>query len=226
MPLSDFTFGYMSLLAGSYLGDPIALHSFDVTSTFCEPTVHLTVVVIDQLMAGTSVGNPANRAGLATMMRNIIEKLDNIIITELRELWVLPTEDVPDRRKLNVIVVFCDLPTGCTRAVRLWLQSPEEIDPALLRSLENSVEFAAKSLAHATLPDDRIVIQFVQVGFSCRHSEALKDVVENDDVNLANFTTHMGSMDDQRLWKILLGGVLQLLVDFLTHPDLKVTLLQ
>ncbi|KAJ7894764.1 hypothetical protein B0H13DRAFT_2339143 [Mycena leptocephala] len=197
MPLSDFTFGYMSLLAGSYLGDPIALHSFDVTSTFCEPTVHLTVVVIDQLMAGTSVGNPAsgrveNRAGLATMMRsvtlhgtrNILEKLDNIIITELRELWVLPTEDVPDRRKLNVIVVLCDLPT----------------DPAPLRSLENSVEFAAKSLAHATLPDDRIGIQFVQVGFSRRLSEALKDVVENDDVNLAHFTTYMGSMDDQRLW--------------------------
>jgi hypothetical protein len=43
------------------------------------------------------------------------------------------------------------------------------------------VGFAAKSLADATLPDDRIGIQFVQVGFSRRLSEALKDVVENDD---------------------------------------------
>ncbi|KAJ7840650.1 hypothetical protein B0H13DRAFT_1910624 [Mycena leptocephala] len=151
----------------------------------------------------TFVNNPEsgrieNRAGLATMMRiiylfdsgtrNILEKLDNIVITELRELWVLPTEDVPDRKKLNVIVVLCDLLT----------------DPAPLRGLENSVEFAAKSLADATLPDDRIGIQFVQVGFSRRLSEALKDVVENDDA----------------------AACFQLLVDFLTHPDLKVALLQ
>ncbi|KAJ7835808.1 hypothetical protein B0H14DRAFT_2590012 [Mycena olivaceomarginata] len=75
----------------------------------------------------TFVNNPEperveSRASLAKMMksvtphgaRDILEKLDNILLTELRELLVLPTKEVPDNE-----------------------------DP---RSLENSVEFAVKSL--------------------------------------------------------------------------------
>lgn len=42
------------------------------------------------------------------------------------------------------------------------------------------MEFAVKSLGDADLSDDRIGIQFVQVGFSRRLFDALKDVVEND----------------------------------------------
>ncbi|KAJ6579295.1 hypothetical protein B0H10DRAFT_2233544 [Mycena sp. CBHHK59/15] len=148
----------------------------------------------------TFVNNPEsgrveNRASLARMMmpitphgtRKILEKLDNIVLAELRELWDLPTEDVPDREKLKVIVILY---------------------PAPLRGLENSVEFAVKSLVDAALPDDRIGIQFVQVGFSRRLFEALKDVVENDYTNLADFTTYMGSMVDQRLGRIRLGSTL------------------
>ncbi|KAJ6596553.1 hypothetical protein B0H10DRAFT_2327212 [Mycena sp. CBHHK59/15] len=120
----------------------------------------------------TFVNNPEsgrveNRDGLAKMMksvtphgeREILKKLDNTVLAELLELFVLPTEDVPDRKKLQVIVILY---------------------PAPLRSLENSVEFAVKGLVDAILPADRISIQFVQVGFSRKLFEALKDVVEND----------------------------------------------
>lgn len=51
------------------------------------------------------------------------------------------------------------------------------------RSLENSVEFAAKSLDEADLSDDRISIQFVQVGFSRRLFDALKDVANDYSVS-------------------------------------------
>ncbi|KAJ6590772.1 hypothetical protein B0H10DRAFT_2197609 [Mycena sp. CBHHK59/15] len=147
----------------------------------------------------TFVNNPEsgrveNRDGLAKMMksvtphgeREILKKLDNIVLAELRELLVLPTEDVPEREKLQVIVILY---------------------PAPLRSLEISVEFAVESLVDATLPDDRIGIQFVQVGFSRRLFDALKDVVENDYTNLADFTTYMGSIVAQRLGRIPLGSI-------------------
>ncbi|KAJ6590771.1 hypothetical protein B0H10DRAFT_2233522 [Mycena sp. CBHHK59/15] len=147
----------------------------------------------------TFVNNPEsgrveNRDGLAKMMksvtphgeREILKKLDNTVLAELLELFVLPTEDVPDRKKLQVIVILY---------------------PAPLRSLENSVEFAVKGLVDAILPADRISIQFVQVGFSRKLFEALKDVVENDYTNLADFTTSIGSMADQRLGRIPLASV-------------------
>ncbi|KAJ7478831.1 hypothetical protein B0H11DRAFT_1916517 [Mycena galericulata] len=140
-------------------------------------------------------GRVESRAGLAKMMksvtphgaRDILEKLDNILLTELRELLVLPTKEVPDRKKLKVIVILHE-------------------DP---RSLENSVEFAVKSLSDANFPDDRIGIRFVQVGFSRRLFDALKDVVENDYTNLADFTTYTGPgpMVDQSLGRIRLGSV-------------------
>jgi len=90
------------------------------------------------------------------------------------------------------------------------------------------VKFAVKSLSDADLPDDRIGIQFVQVGFSRRLFDALKEVVENDHTasvsvrndrtqtdaalfaqNLADFTTYTGagSTVDQRLGRISLGNV-------------------
>ncbi|KAJ7761259.1 hypothetical protein DFH07DRAFT_771581 [Mycena maculata] len=150
----------------------------------------------------TFVNNPEggkieNRVGLAKMMktvtphgagaRDILEKLDNIVLTELQELLVLPTKEVSRRRKFKAIVILHEEP----------------------RSLENSVEFAVKSLSDADLPDDRIGIHFVQVGFSRRLFDALKDVVDNDDTNLADFTTYAGpgSIVDERLGKISLGGV-------------------
>ncbi|KAJ6563361.1 hypothetical protein DFH09DRAFT_1159007 [Mycena vulgaris] len=153
----------------------------------------------------TFVNNPEsgrveNRAGLVKMMksvtphgtRDILEKLDNILLTELRELLVLPSKEAPDRKKLKIIVILRDLPTD---------EEP--------RSLENSVELAVKSLGDADLPDDRIGIQFVQVGFSRRLFNALKDVVENDYTNLADFTSYTGSASivDQRLGRISLGNV-------------------
>ncbi|KAJ7509104.1 hypothetical protein B0H11DRAFT_2432793 [Mycena galericulata] len=124
-------------------------------------------------------GKVESRAGLAKMMksvtphgtRDILEKLDNIVLTELRELLVLPIKEVPDREKLKVIVIIYG-------------------DP---RSLENSVEFAVKSLGDADLPDDHIGIQFVQVGFSRRLFVALKNVVQNDHTNLADFTPYTGA---------------------------------
>ncbi|KAJ6607755.1 hypothetical protein B0H10DRAFT_1956007 [Mycena sp. CBHHK59/15] len=144
----------------------------------------------------TFVNNPEsgrveNRDGLAKMMksvtphgeREILKKLDNTVLAELLELFVLPTEDVPDRKKLQVIIrPHC----GAWRI---------------------PVEFAVKGLVDAILPADRISIQFVQVGFSRKLFEALKDVVENDYTNLADFTTSIGSMADQRLGRIPLASV-------------------
>ncbi|KAJ7615179.1 hypothetical protein B0H17DRAFT_1152871 [Mycena rosella] len=150
----------------------------------------------------TFVNNPesgrvTSRAALAKMMqsvaphgaREILEKLDNILLTELQELLVLPTKEVPDRKKLKVIVILCGLPTD---------EEP--------RSLENSVELAVKSLSDAHLPGDLIGIQFVQVGFSRRLFDALKDVVGNDLTTLADFTTYTGSTVDQRLGRVSLGS--------------------
>jgi hypothetical protein len=42
----------------------------------------------------------------------ILEKLDNVLLTELRELLVLPSKEAPNHKKLKVIVILRDLPTG------------------------------------------------------------------------------------------------------------------
>ncbi|KAJ7892605.1 hypothetical protein B0H13DRAFT_1886712 [Mycena leptocephala] len=159
----------------------------------------LELLVTETPFELTFVNNPESgrvesRAGLARMMGSvtphgtggILEKLDNVLLTELRELLVLPSKEAPNHKKLKVIVILHANP----------------------RSLENSVEFAAKSLEEADLSDDRISIQFVQVGFSRRLFDALKDVA-NDYSNLADFTTYpgAGSTVDQGLGRISLDNV-------------------
>jgi hypothetical protein len=91
---------------------------------------------------------------------------------------VLPTEEVSDRKKLKIIVILCGLPTGTWHPM-FFVYADLALDEEP-RSLENSVDFAVKSLGDADLPGDRIGIQFVQVGFSRGLFDALKDVVAKD----------------------------------------------
>jgi hypothetical protein len=46
--------------------------------------------------------------------REILKRLENIVLHEVQELWNIPVPDLPRRKKLCIIVILYDLPTGAS----------------------------------------------------------------------------------------------------------------